>query len=130
MNCNGCGKEITDPNQEFCDNCGTKISKESPQQESVAVEQPTPPPVQQTDKAVVKQKNTMQIVLSIINILLCFPVIFGIIGLILALTAKNAPTNEAQAKKLKASKILGILGIILTLLIGLIFVVITALSLL
>ncbi len=128
MNCSGCGKEITDLNQEFCDNCGAKVSKESPQQQSADGGQTTPPPVQQPVAAAEKLNNTKQIVWSIIAMVLCNcpGFIFGLIGLILALTAKNQPTPEERQKKLKTSMTLSIVGIVLGALVVIIYGILMA----
>lgn len=127
MNCSGCGKEITDQNQEFCDNCGAKVSKESPQQ-SAGGGQATPPPVQQSVETKEKLNNTKQIIWSIVAMVLCNcpGFIFGLIGLILALTAKNQPTPQEQQKKLKTSMTLSIVGIVLGALVVIIYAILMA----
>jgi uncharacterized membrane protein len=119
MNCTSCGREILNPGQEFCEGCGARITyqaPQTPQPENVTYAQPASaaPPI----------KNTKQIVLSIISIVLCgcTGVVLGVIGLIFAITAKNEPTIEAQQKKLKTSSTLSIIGMVTGAIFGLIYV--------
>ena len=67
--------------------------------------------------------NGGQIAFSIIN-LICCNLVFGIIALVLAATAKNASSYEDAENKLRVAKILNIVGVVLTAVIYTIYLIV------
>ena len=119
MFCKNCGHQLKD-GQKFCPSCGTAVAGE-PRQETVCAEpinteklytEPTPE-VKQT------KLNVGMLVWSILNTVFgSWLPVFGIIGLVMTVTAVNT-TPESAEKKLKTAKIMNILGTILAVLIQL-----------
>ena len=110
--CPKCGTQISDDSL-FCANCGNRIV--NPQQSANNAQyqaqqnyynnppQPIDPPS--------KQLSTGLLVWSIINIIVNF--IFGILGLVFTLLAKDASTGSDEKSYLKTAKILNIVGTVL-----------------
>ncbi len=95
--CRNCGAEMED-DKLYCTNCGAPM---------VNMAQPAPQ----------KQGlNVGMLIFSIIVLICCSP-IFGIISLIMTITAQNATPEDAK-KKIKIALILNIIGIVVGLIIN------------
>ena len=116
--CSNCGKQLEE-NAKFCPACGTKTetsgeTAEIPVEQAFATE--TPAPAKASGKL-----DLQMLIYSIINtVILCLPL--GIASLILTILAKDAPTAEEEAKKLKTAKTCNIIGTLIACTIVLIFV--------
>ncbi|MBQ3823566.1 MAG: zinc-ribbon domain-containing protein [Clostridia bacterium] len=119
--CPNCGAEVKE-GAAFCPSCGAPVNKAAeptpapqPQPQAAPAYTAPQPQYQAPYQAPVQQKasgqlNTGMLVFSIINIFFC--TIFGIIALIMTITAKDKPTAEEEQKALKTAKTLNIIGII------------------
>ncbi len=138
--CRNCGAQLVE-GQNFCASCGTPVkveevkeavateavTEEVKAEESVVTpisEQPSPiseqpiyAPAPETveEKPKLARLNVLSLVLSIINIVYCCGIVFGVIGLILTLTARGTEIESAN-KKINIAKILGFIGIGVTVL--------------
>jgi len=104
--CSNCGKQLEE-NAKFCPACGAKTetsgeTAEIPVEQASATE--TPAPAKASGKL-----DPQMLIYSIINtVMLCLPL--GIASLILTILAKDAPSAEEEAKKLKTAKTCNIIG--------------------
>ncbi len=122
--CPNCGAEVKE-GAAFCPSCGAPVNKAAeptpapqPQPQAAPAYTAPQPQYQAPYQAPVQQKasgqtNTGMLVFSIINMLIC-NFIFGLIALIMTVTAKDKPTAEEEAKALKTAKTLNIVGIVLS----------------
>lgn len=116
--CSNCGKQLEEI-AKFCPACGAKTetsgeTAEIPVEQASATE--TPAPAKASGKL-----DLQMLIYSIINtVMLCLPL--GIASLILTILAKDAPTAEEEAKKLKTAKTCNIIGTLIACTIVLIFV--------
>ncbi len=123
--CNNCGAQLEE-NAKFCPSCGTAQTEQAPAVLDTPVEPVTPMepvtpvtpaaeiPVQEVAPAPAKASgslNVAQLVWSIINLILCCTPL-GIASLIFTVIAKDAPTAEEEAKKLKTAKTCNLIGTI------------------
>jgi uncharacterized membrane protein YvbJ len=102
--CKNCGVALEE-NAKFCANCGAS------QEETVAAEITTEEIVAPAPKKASGNLNIAQLVWSIINLIACCGPL-GIAGLVLTIIAKDAPSAEDEAKKLKAAKTCNLIGTI------------------
>ena len=131
--CPNCGAEVKE-GAAFCPSCGAPVNKAAeptpapqPQPQAAPAYTAPQPQYQAPYQAPVQQKasgqlNTGMLVFSIINIFFC--TIFGIIALIMTITAKDKPTAEEEQKALKTAKTLNIIGIIFGILSIVLYVII------
>jgi uncharacterized membrane protein YvbJ len=102
--CKNCGVALEE-NAKFCATCGAS------QEETVAAEITTEEIVAPAPKKASGNLNIAQLVWSIINLIACCGPL-GIAGLVLTIIAKDAPSAEDEAKKLKAAKTCNLIGTI------------------
>ena len=101
--CNNCGNQL-DENAKFCGVCGTKTEQFANSAAPVFTAEPAPARASGV-------LNVKALVWSIINLLACCMPL-GVASLILTILAKDAPTVEEEAKKLKTAKTLNLVGTI------------------
>lgn len=73
-----------------------------------------------------RQTSVALVIFSVINIIFgccCIGMVFGIIGLVFALNARNAQTDEEEARRKKISLALNIVGIALTVIYAVVYVI-------
>ena len=73
-----------------------------------------------------RQTSVGLVIFSVINIIFgccCIGMVFGIIGLVFALNARNAQTDEEEARRKKISLALNIVGIALTVIYAIVYVI-------
>lgn len=73
-----------------------------------------------------RQTSVGLVIFSVINIIFgccCIGMVFGIIGLVFALNARNAQTDEEEARRKKISLALNIVGIALTVIYAVVYVI-------
>ena len=99
--CSNCGAKLEE-NAKFCLACGTPV--EQTETTDAPVADATPAPAKASGNL-----NVAQLVWSIINLILCCMPL-GIAGLILTIFAKDAPSAEEEAKKLKTAKTCNLIG--------------------
>ena len=103
--CKNCGAEL-DEGAKFCASCGTaqaeeeKATTENAAEEKVEIPEYVAPDMPPKASGVL---NVAQLVWSIINIIMCCMPL-GVVALIFTITAKDAPSTEEEAKKLKTAK--------------------------
>ncbi len=117
--CKNCGVAL-DENAKFCATCGAS------QEETVAAEITTEEIVAPAPKKASGNLNIAQLVWSIINLIACCGPL-GIAGLILTIIAKDAPSAEDEAKKLKVAKTCNLIGTIGGIIIGILYIAYIAL---
>ena len=115
--CKNCGVALEE-NAKFCANCGTSLEEESVVAEITAEEIVTPAP-----KKASGNLNIAQLVWSIINLVACCTPL-GIAGLILTILAKDAPSAEDEAKKIKTAKTCNLIGTIGGVILSILYVVV------
>jgi uncharacterized membrane protein YvbJ len=107
--CKNCGVALEE-NAKFCATCGASqeetVAAEITTEEITAEEIVAPAP-----KKASGNLNIAQLVWSIINLIACCGPL-GIAGLVLTIIAKDAPSAEDEAKKLKAAKTCNLIGTI------------------
>lgn len=112
--CKNCGVALEE-NAKFCATCGAS------QEETVAAEITTEEIVAPAPKKASGNLNIAQLVWSIINLVACCTPL-GIAGLILTIIAKDAPSAEDEAKKLKAAKTCNLIGTIGGIIISILYI--------
>ena len=118
--CTNCGNELKE-NEKFCPECGAEQVKtgsaeapyippiaDIPTAGATAGGNPESPAVS-THKE--RSLNIAQLVWALINVVLCCMPL-GVASLVMTIMAKDAPTEEESAKKLKTAKICNIIGTI------------------
>ncbi len=113
--CKNCGVALEE-NAKFCANCGAS------QEETVAAEITTEEIVAPAPKKASGNLNIAQLVWSIINLIACCGPL-GIAGLILTIIAKDAPSAEDEAKKLKVAKTCNLIGTIGGIIISILYII-------
>ncbi len=108
--CSNCGSKLEE-NAKFCLACGAPVEQTNTDTNTntlhtAPVENTTPAPAKASGVL-----NMVQLVWSLINLLLCCTPL-GIASLIMAILAKDAPSAEEEAKKLKTAKICNLIGTI------------------
>lgn len=104
--CSNCGKQL-DENAKFCLACGTPTEQiENPTENTAPVEEEAPAPAKASGVL-----NMGMLVWAIINLISCCTPL-GIAGLILTILAKDAPSAEEEAKKIKTAKTCNLIGTI------------------
>ena len=116
--CTNCGNNIED-GVNFCPFCGAQQNTADKGPE-INFDEP------QINKAS-GQLNVTQLVWSIINLLACCTPL-GIAGLILTILAKDAPSAEDEASKLKTAKTCNLIGTIGAGVLILLYVILIALG--
>lgn len=102
--CSNCGTQIED-NAKFCPFCGTQAGQaENSAANTFQFEEPKPA----RSSGIL---NTKMLVWAIINLVACCTPL-GIASLILTILAKDAPSAEDEAKKLKTAKTCNLIGTI------------------
>lgn len=101
--CNNCGNQLEE-NAKFCPVCGTKTEQLA---DSAAVEST----VESTPAKASGVLNTKMLIWAIINLICCCQPL-GIASLIITILAKDAPSAEDEAKKIKAAKTCNLIGTI------------------
>ena len=101
--CPNCGNNV-DNGAKFCPSCG---APQAPQNTTSAAPEINYYDAQPSGSS--GQLNTVQLVWSIINLVMCCTPM-GIAGIILTILAKDAHSAEEEAKKLKIAKICNIVG--------------------
>ena len=113
--CTNCGKQL-DENAKFCLACGTPTAQteNSTTTNTAPVEDATIAPVEEAVPAPAKASGVLNmgmLVWAIINLISCCTPL-GIAGLILTILAKDAPSAEEEAKKIKTAKTCNLIGTI------------------
>ena len=121
--CKNCGVAL-DENAKFCSTCGASQEEETVVAEITSEEIVTPEPKKASGKL-----NIAQLVWSIINLVACCGPL-GIAGLILTIIAKDAPSAEDEAKKIKVAKTCNLIGTIGGVIISVLYMVIVVLGVL
>ena len=121
--CKNCGVAL-DENAKFCATCGASQEEETVVAEITSEEIVTPEPKKASGKL-----NIAQLVWSIINLVACCGPL-GIAGLILTIIAKDAPSAEDEAKKIKVAKTCNLIGTIGGVIISVLYMVIVVLGVL
>jgi len=104
--CSNCGTKL-DENAKFCLACGTPTEQtENTETVAPSFEDTTPAPAKASGVL-----NVGQLVWSIINLIACCMPL-GIAGLLMTIFAKDAPSAEEEAKKLKTAKTCNLIGTI------------------
>ena len=104
--CSNCGVKLED-NAKFCLSCGTPTEQtENTETVAPSFEDTTPAPAKASGVL-----NVGQLVWSIINLIACCMPL-GIAGLLMTIFAKDAPSAEEEAKKLKTAKTCNLIGTI------------------
>ena len=114
--CSHCGNKLEE-NSKFCPVCGTRmeeVSKEESFSDNPVTE--VLDPVYEVNSAPAPKKasgelNIGMLVWAIINLVACCTPL-GIAGLICTILAKDAPSAEDEAKKLKTAKTCNLIGTI------------------
>ncbi len=73
-----------------------------------------------------RQTSVALVIFSVINIIFgccCIGMVFGVIGLFFALNARNAQTDEEEARRKKISLALNIVGVALTVIYAVVYVI-------
>ena len=113
--CSHCGAALEE-GAKFCSSCGTALEAQTSDQAAAPVSVPVENQ-NNFDQASAEPKkasgtlNMTQMVWSIINLILCCMPL-GIASLILTVFAKDAPSAEEEAKKLKIAKTCNLIGLI------------------
>ena len=105
--CSNCGTKLEE-NAKFCLACGTPTAQteNSTTINTAPVEEATPAPAKASGVL-----NMGMLIWAIINLIsCCMPL--GIAGLIMTIFAKDAPSAEEEAKKLKTAKTCNLIGTI------------------
>lgn len=103
--CSNCGSKLEE-NAKFCLACGTPTEQtENSTTENIApVEEAAPAPAKASGVL-----NMSMLVWAIINLIACCMPL-GIVGLVLTIMAKDAPSAEEEAKKIKTAKTCNLIG--------------------
>ena len=117
--CKNCGVALEE-NAKFCATCGAS------QEETVAAEITTEEIVAPAPKKASGNLNIAQLIWSIINLVACCTPL-GIAGLILTIIAKDAPSAEDEAKKIKVAKTCNLIGTIGGIIISILYIAYIAL---
>lgn len=83
-------------------------------------------PWRQPNQQPQRQMSIALVIFSVINIIFgccCIGMVFGIVGLIFTLNARNAPTDEEEARRKKIALALNIVGVALTIIYAVVYVV-------
>ena len=121
--CKNCGVAL-DENAKFCSTCGASQEEETVVAEITSEEIVTPEPKKASGKL-----NIAQLVWSIINLVACCGPL-GIAGLILTIIAKDAPSAEDEAKKIKVAKTCNLIGTIGGIIISILYIAMIVLGVL
>ena len=108
--CSNCGTKLEE-NAKFCSSCGTS-TETSAEAVSAPVEQATE--ILSAEPAPAKASGNLNmgmLIWAIINLVTCCMPL-GIAGLLFTIFAKDAPTAEAEARKLKTAKTCNLIGTI------------------
>ena len=105
--CSNCGTKLEE-NAKFCLACGTPTeqTENSTTINTAPVEEATPAPAKASGVL-----NMGMLIWAIINLISCCTPL-GIAGLVLTILAKDAPSAEEEAKKLKTAKTCNLIGTI------------------
>ena len=105
--CSNCGSKLEE-NAKFCLACGTPTeqTENSTTINTAPVEEATPAPAKASGVL-----NMGMLIWAIINLISCCTPL-GIAGLVLTILAKDAPSAEEEAKKLKTAKTCNLIGTI------------------
>lgn len=108
MFCSKCGTQNL--SSSFCTNCGSQLQSA---QSSIV------PPMHQLTSSVVSQSNTLSVLAIIFGSIsfLLLPLLFGCVGLVLAIVAKNKNESKANTAIVVSSLGLG-LGVIFGAIVG------------
>ena len=105
--CSNCGSKLEE-NAKFCLACGTPTeqTENSTTINTAPVEEVTPAPAKASGVL-----NMGMLIWAIINLISCCTPL-GIAGLVLTILAKDAPSAEEEAKKIKTAKTCNLIGTI------------------
>lgn len=105
--CSNCGTKLEE-NAKFCLACGTPTeqTENSTTTNTVSVEEVAPAPAKASGVL-----NMPMLIWAIINLIACCTPL-GIASLILTILAKDAPSAEEEAKKIKTVKTCNLIGTI------------------
>ena len=105
--CSNCGSKL-DENAKFCIACGTPTeqTEHSTPSNTAPVDEVTPAPAKASGVL-----NTGMFIWAIINLISCCTPL-GIASLVLTILAKDAPSAEEEAKKIKTAKTCNLIGTI------------------
>ena len=106
--CKNCGVALDD-NAKFCTNCGASQDEETVVAEITAEEIKTEEIVAPAPEKASGTLNMGMLIWAIINLVTCCMPL-GIAGLLLTIFAKDAPSAEEEAKKLKTAKTCNLIG--------------------
>lgn len=134
--CTNCGKDLKE-NDKFCPECGAPRPEAQAKAENA--EAPYIPPIvdipitgaaaTSTPEAPVygtpktRSLNVGLLVWSLINLILCCMPL-GIASLVMTIVAKDATTDEEEAKKLKTAKVCNLIGTIGSIVFYVVYVVV------
>ena len=83
-------------------------------------------PWRQPNQQPQRQMSIALVIFSVINIIFgccCIGMVFGIVGLIFTLNARNAPTDAEEARRKKIALALNIVGLALTIIYAVVYVI-------
>ena len=107
--CSHCGAKLEE-NAKFCSSCGTG-TEAAAEPAPAPVEAPEAPAAEPAPAKASGNLNMGMLIWAIINLVTCCMPL-GIAGLLFTIFAKDAPTAEAEAKKLKTAKTCNLIGTI------------------
>ena len=121
--CSNCGTQL-DENSKFCSNCGAEqasvqpVPAETDYNFTQTFDEPVVPEVPKASGNL----NILHLVWAIINILACCMPL-GVAALILTVLAKDAPSAEEEAKKIKTARLCNIIGTVSAVVLFVVYIV-------
>ena len=121
--CTNCGTQL-DENSKFCPTCGAEqanaqpVPAETDYNFNQTFDEPVVPEVPKASGNL----NILHLVWAIINILACCMPL-GVAALILTVLAKDAPTAEEEAKKIKTARLCNIIGTVSAVVLFIVYIV-------